>query len=75
MCIRDSHRDVGVLHSGQHGGGGGGGHGHNDIYLVGHQVCTDLVQVGLVSLDVYKRQAQPRVKQPSVDRSAMFRIE
>ena len=31
---------------------GGGGHGHNDIHLVGHEVCTDLVQVGLVSLGV-----------------------
>ena len=49
---RVDHRDVGIFHSGQHGGGGGGGHGHNDIYLVGHEICTDLVQVGLVSLGV-----------------------
>ena len=49
---RVDHGDFGIFHSGQHGGGGGGGHGNDDIYLVGHQVCTDLVQVGLVSLGV-----------------------
>ena len=46
------HRDVGVLHSGQHSSGGGGGHGHDHIHAVGHKVCADLVQVGLVGLCV-----------------------
>ncbi len=46
------HRDVGILHSGQHGGGGGGSHGHDDVHAVGHEVGTDLVQVGLVGLCV-----------------------
>ena len=49
---RVDHRDVGVLHSGQHGSGGGGGHCHDHVHAVSHKVCTDLVQVGLVGLRV-----------------------
>ena len=46
------HRDIGVFHSGQHGGCGGGGNGHDDIHAIGHEVGTDLVQVGLIGLCV-----------------------
>ena len=49
---RIDHGDIGVLDSGQHGGGGGGGNGHDDVHIVGHEVGTDLVQVGLVGLCV-----------------------
>ena len=46
------HRDLGIFHSGQHGGGGGGGHSHDHVHAIGHQVGTDLVQVALVGLRV-----------------------
>ena len=46
------HRDLGIFHSGQHGGGGGGGHSHDHVHAIGHQVGTDLVQVALVGLCV-----------------------
>ena len=49
---RVDHRDVSILHSGQHGSGGGGGHSHDHVHAVGHKVCADLVQVGLVGLCV-----------------------
>ena len=49
---RVDHRDVGIFHSGQHGGGGGGSHSHDDVHAVGHEVGADLVQVGLVGLSV-----------------------
>ena len=46
------HRDLGIFHSGQHGGGGGGGHSHDHVHAIGHQVGADLVQVALVGLRV-----------------------